>query len=687
MFSAFVTGSVDLRWDDPSTVVTGDAVPLVQATGTVTVVSAPSVEATATGSVSLVGLILPGDIIVVGSIPYTAVSGPRTPGDDDFDCTLGTLNLVASDLADAINDAANSLNGEVIATATGTTVDLVAGTPGSEGNHLTLATTTQGVVVSGSTFAGGSDATTLTIGGVVSLTAVSGPRTPGQNDFSVDGNTFDIANSIASALNDTANLFAGLVTATAQFGAVTLTAVPIGAEGNAITMETTEPTALRLSGVYLAGGSGSTACQGVSNTLWTIIGVNIYRSDNGQRGPYIRVNRVPIGSLAYRDSTDNTLIEDEIVRWNGSWLSKGDEPNNAEWTFETFFAPMVKSEGQAIAANSPVDVTLKINGVTVPVAAVFGPTGQVTLINQPTWDLGREKLIPPVLPTESSEVLVTYRYNANTVLSNLDRTTQTWYRVTTVALDTTGTSPSGLVETPLGYCQPVSVSQVETLDYIWREAQRRNLWILEQGGERVKVFKRKVSGLPCPCQIDARTLAYGQQPYNRCTTCFGTGFVGGFDGPTDIIIAPDESERRVSQTPNGRRLEHSYEVWTTENPSLTQRDFIVKQSGERYSVGPVRRPAVRGLPLQQHFNIAYLDEQDIRYKVPVTGTADLPWPETRYTNPEQVPCETNEPFPVGFDYQATPMGTEVPKIPDGREIRGRTPVWANLTYGGKGSAT
>jgi len=110
----------------------------------------------------------------------------------------------------------------------------------------------------------------------------------------------------------------------------------------------------------------------------------------------------------------------------------------------------------------------------------------------------------------------------------------------------------------------------------------------------------------------------------------------------------------------------------------------VKQTGERYSIGPVRRPAIRGLPLQQHFNIQYIDEQDIRYTVPVTGTDNLPWPETRYTNPELAACVEAEPFPVGFDYQATPMGTEVPKIPDGRQIRGRTPIWANTTYGGKG---
>jgi len=150
---------------------------------------------------------------------------------------------------------------------------------------------------------------------------------------------------------------------------------------------------------------------------------------------------------------------------------------------------------------------------------------------------------------------------------------------------------------------------------------------------------------------------------------------------------PDDAERRISQTMAGRRLEHSYEVWTGPSPMLTQRDFIVKQTGERYSVGPVRRPSVRGRILQQHFNIAYIDEQDIRYRVPVTGTTLLPWPETRYTRPEEAPCIESDPYPVGYEYEAVAMGTEVAKIPDGREQRGRTPVWANLTYGGKGGST
>lgn len=433
--------------------------------------------------------------------------------------------------------------------------------------------------------------------------------------------------------------------------------------------------------------TGPVECGGKDNSTWDIVGVNIYRSDTGERGPYIRLNSFPLGGTFYRDCTDNVFVENEIIDWDTQWISRGDAANNALWRLRTRNTPVVKREGQAIPADSPFDVIVTIDGQTVPVDMVFGVTGEIDLINTPTYDPSTEKTIPAVLPNEdgTSVVTVSYYRKSNLVKTDLDHKAKVFYRLTTVAIDTTGLSPSGYTETPLGYSPPVTPMNVEELDYIWKEATKRNLWILEQGGERVKLFIRRETGVRCPCQWDERLFEYSQQPYNRCPDCYGTGYLTGYEGPVDVIIAPDDSERKVSQTPAGRTLEHTYEVWTSFSPLLSQRDFIVKQQGERYSIGPVRRVAVRGRILQQHFNIRHIDEQDIRYKVPLAGTTLLPWPETRYTRPEAVPCEEADPFPVGFDYEATAMGTEVAKVPDGREQRGRTPVWANIQYGGKGN--
>jgi hypothetical protein len=393
-----------------------------------------------------------------------------------------------------------------------------------------------------------------------------------------------------------------------------------------------------------------------------VVGVNVYRSDTSERGPYVRLNAAPVGGTFYRDFTDNAFVENEVVDWDASWLSRGVQANNARWTFRVKHSPIVKKSGQSIAADSPMDIVLTIDGQVVPVQAVFGPTGEITLVNVRGYNFATERWIEPVLPQgPQSAVAVSYHYNKNTVRTDLDK--KTWYRVTTVARDPD--SPTGFRETPLDFAEPSTHRQIERLDYIWREAIRRNNWVLEQGGERVKVFVKKTSGHQCFCRSDPRTIEWDQQPNSRCLECFGTGYIGGYEGPYDMIVAPDDAERAVRQTPNGRYVSHLQDVWTGPSPLLTQRDFIVKLTGERYSIGPVRKPSNRGNIMQQHFQIAYLEEGDIRYKIPLFDTTELCWPE----------CRGRPAVLQGGAWQ-----TEKDNIPEEREQRGRTPVWSNITY-------
>jgi len=705
VISPMFVGAMDLRWDDPSILNTGPNCPVVQACADLTLLGTPAVQVGATGTLTVLTVPVPaGTSVTIGGATLSAVAGARTPGLNNFNGSLGTADLIASEIQDAINDAGNTFQSVVTPSASGATVTLTAVPEAADGNGIVLSTSDAlSILLSGTALSGGVEADTITIGGVATLTATDGPRTPGANDFNATGTTFDIAQSIADAFNDPLNIFTSLVTANAAFGKVTILAVPSGAKGNGIAVEVSNSTLMVLSMACLLGGSGIQGCEGKNNSQWNIVGINVYRSETGERGPYFRLNDIPIGTRFFRDWTDNILIEDEVVDWNSQWVAKGDKPNDDTWQFCTRLRPIVKHVGQAIAANSPADVSVSIDGQTVPVHAVFGPTGVVTLINVASFDIATERTFGPVLPKAdgTSEVLVTYRYNRNLVKHDLEHKAKVFYRITTVAVDESGTSPTGLVETPLEWSPPKNVMEVEQPDYIWREAVARNRWVLEQGGERVKLFIKRQSGMPCPCRRDEMTGEYAQMPFDQaggpqlgqaaplgptspspssmCESCFGTGFVQGYEGPIDMIIVPDDAERNVRQTPIGRRLEHTYEVWTGPSPMLSQRDFIVKQTGERYSIGPVRRPSNRGIALQQHFQIGYLDEQDIRYRVPVQGITELPWPQTRTTE-ERTVCNNAAPHPVGFDYQASTMATEKDNIPDEREQRGRTPVWENINY-------
>lgn len=432
-----------------------------------------------------------------------------------------------------------------------------------------------------------------------------------------------------------------------------------------------------------------------ANGQFTLSGVNIYRSDVGERGPYFRINTYPIGGNFYRDRTQNVLISNENVDWNSSWMSKGDGPNDRDWVFRTKNPIIDRNEDKCVWAGSPSDVCVVIDGQQVIVNSVFGRTGEVRLINRDYFDPLTETLIPPVLPTENSTVTVSYYMNKNYVETGLEK--KVWYRITSVGFYSDNPS-AGMVETPLDYCQPLTHYKVESMDYIWREAVRRNNWILEQGGERVYLFIRKTAGIPCQCALNDRTLEYNQMPRNQCRNCYGTGFVGGYEGPYNAILVPDEADRRVGQTERGRHLEFSYEVWMGPTPLLTMRDFVVKQTNERFSIGAVRRPNNRGNILQQHFTIAYLDESDIRYKVPLDGLSELPFPQNRitvdpretllvYPIAEQGPAiEANpdehspEVYPSNADYKSHPMISEKDNIDDSRERRGRTITYDNQNY-------
>lgn len=429
-----------------------------------------------------------------------------------------------------------------------------------------------------------------------------------------------------------------------------------------------------------------------ANTPWRIVGVNVYRSDNGDLGPYLRLNGFPLGGVSYRDYTENITISKEIISWNTSWKYRGDSPNNCRWVFKTKHKIVSPTGGWKFPSYSPYDMVVNIDGVDVFAKSLHGESKEVELYGNTNFNHTTQKFEEPILPNADSVVFVTYKTNINEIRDDLDRKIS--YRISSVA-----TNNDGLIfETPLHYCQPIHYIKVESLDYIWREAVRRNNWILEQGGERVKLFLRKLSGQVCDCITESRRASHIKQPRNHCLICFGTGYVGGYEGPYEIIVAPDDGERKIAQHNWGRYVEHMYEVWMGPTPLIAQRDFLFKQNGEAFSIGPVRRPTNRGNILQQHFSINLLDIHDIRYRIPIDGLEGLPWPQTRttiwpnenilvYPFAEYGPMNQIEPsehspavYPVGSVHQAVPLSTDKSNIDDSREHRGRTQTWENTNY-------
>jgi hypothetical protein len=391
------------------------------------------------------------------------------------------------------------------------------------------------------------------------------------------------------------------------------------------------------------------------NSQWNILGVNVYRSFDSEFGPYYRLNDAPLGATFYRDQTLSGYVEDEDV--TNSFLATGKDDEAGRWIFRTENYPIVKPNSENVPAEYPTDIVLKIDGQEVLPAMVYGTTGEVELRTDRIFDKGRNALLDPVLPRPNSVVTCSYRYALNTVVNELDR--KVFYRVTSVGVREWD---NALRESPLEWCIAKTVHHMENLDYIWREAIHRNAWILDQGGERVFVYIRKWSGERC---LQCWDNDY-KQPRNSCGSCYGTSIVGGYEGPYEIKVAPPEAEKRIKLELHGFSMEHTYEVWTGPSPLLSQRDFLVKQNNDRYSIGPVRVPSNRGNILQQHFSVDHIDENDIRYTIPL-NLGSMVYPQTRTTTHDEDPTKLN-----------SPQITEKEELDDSQEERGRTPTYGNI---------
>lgn len=391
---------------------------------------------------------------------------------------------------------------------------------------------------------------------------------------------------------------------------------------------------------------------------WNILGVNIYRSTDSEYGPYQKLNDEPIQATFWRDETRNEKVAKEDV--SDRFVARGEDNEQGRWIFKTENFPIVKNDEEATPANHPSDVKVWIDGTEVTPKAVLGESGEVELSRAPTYDQSTNEKVEPVLPDPDSKVECTYRYNTNVMKRRHFQ--RIFYRVTTVGRrDWDGE----LRETPLESCDAKTIHHMENLDYIWEEAIRRNGWILDQAGERVKVFIRKYMGERCECYDHDFNDAK-----QDCQTCYGTGIQGGFEGPYDMTIAPMDAEKAIDFDEEGLHVSQEYDTWTGPSPLLSQRDFIVKMNNDRLGISAVKTPTNRGNILQQHFNVEMMDEEDIRYEVPVTGTQNFAYPETRNIQPGDDPTEPRH-----------PMITEDEDVVDERENRGRTVTYENIQGG------
>lgn len=272
------TDTVTLTSDQAGTA--GDATTLAE-TGTTITISG----ATFSGGVD-------ADLIVVNGLTYTAVAGSK--GGDNTLFSIDTSNdATATDFADSVtNDSRSGVLDDVTGSATTDTVTATQTVAGVGGNATTLTSTGGGrVILSGATFANGTDADTVTVNGLV-YTAVAGAKSD-DTEFSIDTSDDAAATDLADSIDD--DVRSGVLndlTATAATDTVTAVTTIGGTVGNATTLASSDEAGrLTISGSTFTGGLDNALVSGITcDGVQIMSGTEIFVTDLATTATNIAAN-------------------------------------------------------------------------------------------------------------------------------------------------------------------------------------------------------------------------------------------------------------------------------------------------------------------------------------------------------------------------------------------------------------
>jgi hypothetical protein len=196
------------------------------------------------------------------------------------------------------------------------------------------------------------------------------------------------------------------------------------------------------------------------------------------------------------------------------------------------------------------------------------------------------------------------------------------------ANDPFGTQTVGL--TDVGYLPDIDAEMPcnEDLQEYFEIIRARALWILQQDGQEVLLYKRRVEGIKCPFWDDDSDQCkdpLGEPRFTANNTCFNTGIVGGYHSPIKVKMRIVPANAAVNLKQSGYRADHLPDAWTIWTPRLANLDFFIDNRGQRYEISQVNDKIWRGgLITRQEFNTVRKWATDYLYYVPVPSGTILP---------------------------------------------------------------
>lgn len=187
---------------------------------------------------------------------------------------------------------------------------------------------------------------------------------------------------------------------------------------------------------------------------------------------------------------------------------------------------------------------------------------------------------------------------------------------------------------------PGGVSRDPRQGLIGKEiSYRRRLISTAYAGKLGFIFQSRTFGQRC---LGCWDPIKRQPNIEKCSSCYGTTFVGGFHTPIQVYIAEATTDRTDVLTPNGRAQPKTKSFFLASFPEVKPGDMIVESTNERWRIGQVSPSYVMGALVSQIATCARVIKSDIEYKVPIKGVDAIrfeqvgEWHYTGATNLESI---------------------------------------------------
>lgn len=156
--------------------------------------------------------------------------------------------------------------------------------------------------------------------------------------------------------------------------------------------------------------------------------------------------------------------------------------------------------------------------------------------------------------------------------------------------------------------------------YALEAARQERLRLREVDGRELLILKKRRTGQRCSVCYD-RVLK--RRLRSGCTTCFDTGFVGGFYPPILVYGQVTSTEDSTHKGKGGNTEIQNSGLRIANFPELDEGDLIIETENIRWRVGTViRKIRLQRAVVKQQCPLHRIPNTDIEYKIPVNLDID-----------------------------------------------------------------